>query len=130
LASPTGNINYENFYKSGLGDIEPIDNLILGRTYGKVDLRKGWQVQLAEFLYVRGGKFEGIGYSYATFGTSVKLNGLLKLLAAFDLVNIKTGPFAFLVDHFDLQYHFSEYTNGVNIAMDGTTFKAINLVIK
>ncbi|HUI29818.1 MAG TPA: hypothetical protein VLX91_06340 [Candidatus Acidoferrales bacterium] len=133
--------SYENFYKSGIGDIEPIDNLILGRTYGKVALRKGWQVQLAEFLYVRGGSFEGvefpfgvtyqgIGYSYSTLGTSVKLSGLLKLLAAFDIVDIEDGPLAFLADHLDLQYHFSEYTNGVNTGADGTTFKEINLVIK
>lgn len=130
IISPAGSISYGHDYKSGIGDIEPIDNLILGRTYGKVDLRKGWQIQLADFLFVRGGKFEGIGYSYSTFGTSIKLNGLLKLLAAFDIADIKSGPFAFLVDHFDLQYDYSEYTNSVNAEVDGTTFKAINLVIK
>ena len=128
LASPAGNSSFEFQYKSGLGNIEPIDNLILGRTYGKVDLRKGWQVQLADFLFVRGGKFEGIGYSYSTFGTSVKLNGLLKLLAAFDMVNINSGTFAFLVDHLDLQYDYSRYSTGA--PLNGTTFKAINLVIK
>ncbi len=130
IISPAGSTSYEYDYKSGIGDIEPIDNLILGRSYGKVDLHKGWQVQLADFLYIRGGKFEGIGYSYSTFGTSIELNGLLKLLAAFDMLDIKHGTFGFLVDHFNLQYHFSEYTNSVNAGMDGTTFKAINLVIK
>jgi hypothetical protein len=113
-------------FKSGLGDIKPVDNLILGRSYGRVDLQKGWQVQIADFIYVRGGHYEGTAYSYTTYGTSVELNGLLKLLAAFDLVDIDTSPFDFLVDHFDLQYHFSGYTNGSS----GTTFKAINLVIK
>ncbi len=130
VASPAGSSSVDFQYKSGIGDIEPIDNLILGRSYGKVDLRKGWQVQLADFLFIRGGKFEGIGYSYNTFGTSVELNGFLKLFAALDIVDINDVPFAFLVDHLDLQYHFSEYTNSTNSGMNGTTFEAINIVIK
>jgi len=116
-------------YRSGLGNIQPIDNLILGRTYGKVDLRKGWQIQLADFLYLRSGIYYGMTFQYptTTYGVTLKLNGLIKFLSAFDIIDIQKGPLAFLVDHFDLQYHYSEYGSGTNT---GTTFKAINLVIK
>ncbi len=124
-------------YESGLGDIEPFNNLVLGKQNGYVDVRKGWQVQLAELVYIRGGSDGGgwtyyVSGTYYTFGASVALNGLLKLLGAFHIVDIQNGPFAFLVYHLDLQYDYSRYSSGQPFAagLNGTTFKAVNLVIK
>lgn len=131
--SPMG---YPFTYEPGLGDIEPFNNLILGKHNDDVILRKGWQVQLAEFVSIRGGS-EDVGWTYyaygtyCTFGTSVALNGLIKLLGEFDIVNIQNGPFAFLVYHLDLQYDYSRYSSDqLSTTLNGTSFKAINLVIR
>ncbi len=121
----------ENYtYKSGNGDLQPFDNLILGKSDGNVSLRKGWQVQIADFFFIRGGNAEEIGYAFNTFGMSFQMSGLIKTLAAINIVDINNGSLAFVLDHIDLQYHYSEYTNSDDAAMDGTTFKALNLVIK
>ncbi len=130
IPAPAGGYNFQANYESGLGGILPFDNLILGKNSGRVDLRKGWQVGVTEFFFIRGGSFRQFVSDYYTFGTSFKLDGLLKLLGAIDVVDIKDGPFAFLVDHFDLQYHYSKYTDGEYRGLNGTTFKEINLVIK
>ncbi|OYV84638.1 MAG: hypothetical protein B7Z63_06620, partial [Ignavibacteriae bacterium 37-53-5] len=126
-----GDTAYTNVvsYKSGLGDIAPIDNLIFGRTNGNVDLRRGWQLQLAEFLYVRGGSFTGESSpDYSTLGLGLGLDGLVKILAAYDLVDIdRPGIYSFIVDHLDLQYDYSEYT-GESYAT-GTNFQSLNLMI-
>ncbi len=117
-------------YTSGLGDIDPIDNLIFGRTNGNVELRRGWQLQLAEFLYLRGGSFTGeSGPDYSTLGFGLRLDGLVKILAAYDLVDIdRPGIYSFIVDHLDLQYDYSEYT-GDSYAT-GTNFQSLNLVVR
>lgn len=133
-SSPLG--GYYTFgYASGLGGIRPFNNLILGKYNWNVDVRKGWQVQLVEFVSIRGGSGVGWAYyawgTYYTFGTSVALRGLKKLLGAFDIVDIQNGPFAFLVEHLDLKYDYSRYSSGQSLTgLSGTTFKAINLVVK
>ncbi len=117
-------------YKGGLGDISPIDNLIFGRSNGNVDMHRGWQFQLAEFLYVRGGSSTSPGVTgYKTLGYALRLNGLVRILAVYKLVDIDhPGICSFIVDHVDLQYDYSEYTG--NSSVTGTNFQALNLVIR
>lgn len=119
-------------YKSGIGDISPIDNLIFGRSNGAVALSKGWQLQIAELLYLRGGSYTNpFAAEYHTFGLGLRLDGLMKILAAYDLVDIDaSGVAAFVVNHLDLQYDYSNYTSISNINTNGTSFHSLNLVVK
>ncbi|MCL5268471.1 MAG: hypothetical protein M1469_10260 [Bacteroidetes bacterium] len=118
-------------YRSGLGDIRPIDNLLLGRTYGTIDLMKGWQVQLAECLYFREGSYTGVGgLLYKTHGDGFRMNGFLKLLASLGIWNPEYGWGAYFLNHFDLQYNTSTYTSTQNSLINGTEFSSVNIVFK
>lgn len=115
-------------YKNGLGSIRPFENLVVGKAPGSIYLQTGWQFQIAECLYVRGGSYTAPGdLSYSTHGESFKLNGFLRLLSSLNFIEGDSNLFSFFLNHFDIQYHYSKYTNSLQ---DGTTFKAINLVIK
>jgi hypothetical protein len=122
---PDGSSNYQ----SGLGDIQFVDNVILGKTNGKVTVRKGWQVQVAEFLYLRGGSVDGPGLAYATSGYSICLDGLLNLLGLVSPSLGKESWVGFVGKHFDLQYHSSTYSDTTS-PISGTSSAALNLVVK
>ncbi len=118
-------------YVGGLGSIRPVGNLILGKGYGTVDLMKGWQVDLAECLYVREGSYTGVGgVLYKTHGESFALNGFLKLLASLGIWNPRYGWGAYFLDHFDAQYNTGTYTSTYNPLLNGTKFSSINIVFK
>ncbi len=118
-------------YKGGLGNIRPVDNLVLGRTYGEIALQKGWQIQIAECLYFREGSNTDVGgLLYQTHGESIKLNGFLKLFASLGMWNPHHGWGAYLINHVDLQYSTCTYTSTQNSAVNGTKFSSINIVFK
>ena len=116
-------------YQSGLGDIQFVDNVILGMANSKATVRKGWQVQVAEFLYLRGGSVEGPGLVYSTSGYSVCLGGALHLLGLVSPSLGKESWVGFVAEHFDLQYHSSKYDETTS-PIGGTTSAALNLVVK
>jgi hypothetical protein len=116
-------------YQSGLGDIQFADNVILGKTNGKATVRKGWQVQVAEFLYLRGGSVDGPGLAYSTSGFSICLGGFLKMLG---IVSPSLGMdswVGFTGEHFDLQYHSSKYDETTS-PIGSTKSAALCLVVK
>jgi hypothetical protein len=115
-------------YQSGLGDIMFTDNVILGKMNPKATVRKGWQVQVGEVLFVRGGRTAGPGLAYYTDGLGVQLNGFFKLLelAAPELSEEWIG---FVGEHFDIQYSRSKYGE-TNSPIGGTSFDQLNLLIK
>ena len=114
-------------YQSGLGDIDFVDNVLLGKTNANVNIRKGWQVQVAEALYVRGGSVEGPGLAYSTSGYSVSARGFIRL------IDLWAPPAAqsWIEDatkHFDVRYHSSTYSS-TSSPIAGTTTTAVNLVL-
>lgn len=128
-----GDTTYVNkfSYVGGLGSIRPVGNLILGKGYGTIDLMKGWQIDLAECLYVREGSYTGVGgLIYKTHGESFALNGFLKLLASLGIWNPKYGWGAYFFNHFDVQYSTSTYASTYNPLLNGTKFSSINIVFK
>jgi hypothetical protein len=86
-------------------------------------------VQVAEFLYLRGGSVEGPGLAYSTSGYSICLGGVLHLLALVSPSLGKDSWVGFLGEHFDLQYHSSKYDETTS-PIGGTTSAALNLVVK
>ncbi|MFZ1081213.1 MAG: hypothetical protein WAO19_04735 [Candidatus Kryptoniota bacterium] len=130
--SAAGDTTYSRIisYKNGLGGIRPFNNLVLGHTYGQISLQTGWQFQVAECFYIRGGSYTSPDeLIYSTHGESFKLNGFLRLLASLNIIEPGSKLFSCFLDHFDLQYHVSNYTS-TSSPIDGTTFKAINIVIR
>jgi len=116
-------------YQSGLGDIQFVDNVILGKINEKATVRKGWQVQVAEFLYIRGGSVDGPGLAYATSGYSIGVAGLVKLLGLVSPSLRKESWVEFVGKHLDLQYHSSSYSSTTS-PISGTHSAALNLVVK
>ena len=116
-------------YQSGLGDIQFVDNVILGKANSKATVRKGWQVQVAEFLYLRGGSVDGHGLAYSTSGFSICLGGFLKFLGLVSPSLEKASWVDFMGKHFDLQYHSSKYSDTTS-PINGTSSAALNLVVK
>ena len=125
VRNPDGNSDYQ----SGLGDIQFVDNVILGKPNGKATVRKGWQVQVAEFLYLRGGSVDGPGLAYSTSGYSICLGGFLNFLGLVSPSLGKDSWVGFVGAHFDLQYHSSKYSD-TSSPVDGTSSAALNLVVK
>jgi hypothetical protein len=116
-------------YQSGLGDIQFVDNVILGKGNSKATVRRGWQIQVAEFLYLRGGTVEGPGLAYSTSGYSICLGGVLNLLGLVGPSLGKDSWAGFVREHFDLQYHSSKY-DATTSPVGGTSSAALNLVVK
>jgi hypothetical protein len=116
-------------YEGGLGEIRFGENLLLGRVTGRVAVRKGWQIGVAELLYLRGGSVWGeLGSDYATSGYSLCFAGLIRFLE-FASADLAATPWIeFLGDHFDLQYHSATY-GAPGYWWDGATYNGVNLVI-
>ncbi len=119
---PDGGTSYKYAYipggfESGFGSIQPFENLLLGKTNGRITLDKGWEIQVAEFLYIRNGSSTGpYGLIYSTSGGSLKLAGLVKLLSTLHLVDAREGTLAFIADHLNLEYSYSGYTSSENLS--------------
>ena len=95
-------------YTGGVGDVDFIDNVIAGKPGSTITQRKGWQIDVGEFLLFRGGSVHEPYAEYTTTGFGLKLGGLLKALSAFALE--KKGTWAdYLMENLDLRYDWSEY---------------------
>ncbi|HEY9165565.1 MAG TPA: hypothetical protein VIS48_05335 [Candidatus Kryptonia bacterium] len=128
-----GGIIYSNSiaYQSGLGDLRPWSNLILGKTFNKIDLQTGWQFQIGECLYIRGGWCNGVeNWSYNSRGATFKLNGFLRMLKYIGLLGHEGAMESFLLNHLDIQYSMSNFTSNVNAALNGTQFSSLNFVVR
>jgi hypothetical protein len=117
-------------YQSGLGDMRFWNDVVLGNQNSKITMRRGWQLQVAEILYLRGGSVESPGLSYTTSGYSACLGGLLKLVGLLTPgTESEESWVAFVAHHFDLQFHASTYSETTS-PISGTTSQSLNLVVK
>ena len=114
-------------YQSGLGDINFVDNVLAGKSNANVNIRKGWQIQVAEALYIREGSVEGPGLAYSTSGYSVCVRGFIRLLSYLSPPTTQTW-IDNVIGHFDLRYHSSTYSS-TGSPITGTTTAAVNLVL-
>ncbi len=119
-------------YLNGTGDIRFFDNLVLGEWGGNIELRKGWQLNIAELFYLRGGSYLGMGgQDYTTTGFSFRLGGILKFLEWFSPPVASNRFVGFVAQHFDIQYNWSEYRAAdPTFPVDKTTYSGMNIIIK
>ena len=115
-------------YQTGMGDLSFIENVIEGKLNTKATVRKGWQVQAGEFLFVREGRVSMPGLRYSTRGFGIHLNGLFKLLDI-ALPETQEGWIRYVADHFDLQLSTSSYGDTTS-PIDGTTFTQLSVVVR
>jgi hypothetical protein len=125
-----GRDNVQSFYRSGFGDIEFFKNIVQGKRTENIDLSQGWQIGIAEIVFIRGGSYDGTGYrSLTTEGFGLHLSGFLKLLQGLDFD--KSNKLSFAADHFDIRYDQSEYhTSEWNHPLDNTRFSSLTIIIK
>ncbi len=131
IGSITGSdttFNYNNRYQKGLGHFGIWRNLIVGKGSQSVSIRRGGQIGLGEFLYVRAGAITDAGQTtYTTFGWGLRLDGLTKCLVFLGWVNPNAPAAKFLLDHLDLQYDYSRAYGGI---YQGKPFEDLNLVVR
>jgi hypothetical protein len=127
----TRNIDGSFDYKSGLGDIQFWDNVVLGKHTESVTLRRGWQVQVGEFFSWREGSVESPGRSpYTTSGYSICLAGVLRCVHGVSQSLIPNGSWLeFAMGHFDLQFHSAKYDQPTP-AEGRATASSLNLVVR
>lgn len=119
---------YVNRYQKGLGHFGIWQNLVVGRGSRRVGIRKGGQIGLGEFLYIRAGSITDAGQStYTTLGWGLRLDGLAKCLVFLDWINAQSPVTKFLLDHLDLQYDYSRAYGGI---YQGKPFEDLNLVVR
>ncbi len=121
----TGN----SFYREMFGDIDFFKNIVQGKRTETIDLSQGWQVGIAEIIFIRGGSFVGTGNrSFTTEGLGLRLSGILKLLQD---IKVESNELSYIAGHFDIRYDQSEYnTTETGHPLDNTEFSSLTIVVK
>jgi hypothetical protein len=118
-------------YESGMGAIQFFNNVILGEGNTRITLRKGWQINLGELVYISGGSIRGGGQLYTTDGWGLRLSGLLKLIAEMRPAFSESRIPMFILNHFDIRYdHASSTYDDPNNPNDGVTYNSISVILK
>jgi hypothetical protein len=119
-----------SFYRGGFGDIDFFKNIVQGKRTETIDLSQGWQIGIAEIVFIRGGSFVGTGNrSFTTDGLGLHLSGFLKLLRGLEIE--KSNELSFIAGHFDIRYNQSEYkTTERNHPLDNTEFSSFTFIVK
>lgn len=132
-------------YQGALGDISPINDLILGDDNFKTTKRQGLEIGLIEAFYVRVGNYrlaeQVVSYGRGplelhTKGFGFRLAGALKLLRG-DATIHANRTVSFIAQHMDIQYDVSTITNldyfhgnGPDWKYDEITYHGLTLLWK
>ena len=120
--------DYVSRYQKGFGHFGVWQNLAIGKGSQTVGVRKGGQIGLGEFIYIRAGAITDAGQTtYSTFGWGLRLDGLAKCLVFFKWLDPNAPVAKFLLDHLDVQYDYSRAYGGI---YDGKPFEDLNLVVR
>lgn len=99
------------YYKNPFGDLQPFNDLVLGKPHPQVARKQGIEISLLETAYLRWGHIKhdirsnSSSYEYTSSGYGIRLAGLLKILETES--NLALSPFFDrLLHHIDLQYHY------------------------
>jgi len=121
-------------YKSGLGDIKFFDEVFLGNTNPKTDKKTGWEFNLGEIVFFRGGRFEEDPMNgnrhFHTSGLGIRSAGFVKLLQILDVPLSREGLSGYLLHHVDITYNYSEWiADEPGHPLSHTTFNAVNIAV-
>jgi len=118
-----------SFYREMFGDIDFFKNIVQGKRTETIDLSQGWQVGIAEIIFIRGGSFVGTGNrSFTTKGLGLRLSGILKLLQD---IKVESYELSYITNHFDIRYDQSDYnTTETGEPLNNTEFSSLTIVVK
>jgi hypothetical protein len=121
-------------YRSGMGDINFFDEIILGKTNPETIMKTGWELGVLEIVYVRGGRFREAYHrgnrNFTTSGYSVRFGGIAKLLRSTDATPANNGVMEFILNHLDIRYNYSKYSTVEKMhPLDDTVFNAFVLTV-
>lgn len=120
--------DYALRYQKGLGRFDPWQELVIGRASATAGVRKGGQIGLGEFLYIRAGSITDAGrITYSTFGLGLRLDGFLKCLVFLNDLDANAPVADFLLRHLDLQLDYGRAYGGI---YQGRPFEDLNLVVR
>ena len=122
-------------YQAGLGDISFFRQVIRGDLLrsDKGSLHEGWELGLAEFIYLRGGSYSESpdfgNRNYATQGLGLRLGGLFKAIGVAAPESTEPTFVSFVTEHLDLTFDFAEYKSSEGHPLNGTRFSSFSLLI-
>jgi len=118
-----------SYYRDLFGDVDFFKNIVQGRRTETIDLSQGWQLEIAEIVFIRSGSFVGTGNrSFSTEGLGLRLSGIIKFLQD---VKVESNELSYIAKHFDIRYDQSEFkTNEAYDPLDKTKFSSLSLFIK
>jgi hypothetical protein len=117
-------------YRSGLGDMNFVDDVLLGKENPKIAQKTGWEMELWEVVAFRGGNYRwAFGTERGTSGFGIRLAGIVKAIHLIAEPKNTEGWMMFLVDHVVLQYDTGTYEN-TNPGGKESTYSEITLMLK
>ncbi|MBI5473992.1 MAG: hypothetical protein HY961_16770 [Ignavibacteriae bacterium] len=123
-------------YQSGLGDISFFRQVVRG-DLAKTDrgsLHEGWELNLGEFVYIRGGSYaESPDFgnrNYTTQGLGIRLGGIFKAIGVTAPEAAADDTFSFLSRHVDISFDHARYKSGEGHPLNGTKFNSLSFVIR
>lgn len=119
-------------YQPGIGDIKLFSNIFFGASNPKTERGIGWELNIFEFLAIRGGRFEDpLGSRYFnTSGYGLNLKGIFKFISYYRPDLKQDSIFGFIINHIDLQYNRSSWNPDEDEhPLTWTEFKGFNLII-
>lgn len=97
-----------SYYLSEFGDLNLLDNFVKGRRSKTVSLSNGWEIGIAEMIFVRGGSSDGmIQRSFSASGIGIRASGFFKLLQGLGVSG--SEALSWIISHLDVRYDQSEY---------------------
>ena len=116
-------------YKGWFGDIGFFDNVIKGNLKKNVVIKRGWELNLFEFISLRGGRYEDRAGSvlYDADGFGIRSSGLLKIAFILNPRLKSNSVLSFMGNHVDVQYNTSKFNAARGHPLDGTKFKGVRV---
>jgi hypothetical protein len=119
-------------YQNGIGDIDFMNEVIFGISNANTIKKKGWEVNVLEFISVRGGRFEEAknrgNRRFNTIGFGLQYAGLAKIVRSLSPDFSSSGFGNFFLNHVDIAFSHSDLIADEGMSpLAGTTFNSVNV---
>jgi hypothetical protein len=117
-------------YRSGLGDMDFVDDVLLGHDNPDIAQKSGWEVELFEVVAFRGGQYrQPYGTERRTSGFGLQLAGIVKAIHLIAEPEETESWLMFLVNQVILRYDTGTYERGEQPSSE-STYAQLTLMLK